>query len=87
MGGEAEVAYFVKEKGAAIGRFNTAHASFDSSGDALFDAEQLALNQRFGQRRTVHSHERLVSTRAHVVHCAGGQFFPGPILTGNEDGE
>ena len=85
LGREAEVADFIQEQGAAVGGFNSADAALDSSGNAFLDAEQLALDQCFGQCGAVNGDERLVPARAHIVHGTGGQFFAGPVLTRDQD--
>ena len=47
-------------------------------------AEQFRLNERFGQRRAVHRHERPIPTRAEAVEAFGHQFLAGPALSNDE---
>jgi hypothetical protein len=51
-----------------------------------FVPEQLGLEQRFGNRRTVDRHKRSVSTRAEGVHCAREEFLAGAALAFDEHG-
>src|SRR5688572_21548507 len=48
---------------------------------SLLVAEQLALDQRLGERTDVHRDERLVAARTQAVQRARNQLLPRPALT------
>src|SRR5262249_35082030 len=59
-----DLAHFVEEERPAVGLFEAAFAATDRAGErAALVTEQLALEERLGERRTVETHERLVRTR------------------------
>ena len=82
--GEAEVADLVQEERAAVGLLKLPHARIHARGDAFFDAEQLAFQQRLRQRRAVQRHERAAGARAGVVDRLGHQFLAGAALAGDQ---
>ena len=51
---------------------------------AFLDTEQLAFQQRLGQRGAVQGDERLARARAVVVQCLGGQFLARTALSRDE---
>src|SRR5437870_4537065 len=55
---QRHVSDLVQEQGPAVGRFESAGARLDSGRHAALDAEQLGLEQRFGQRGAVDRDER-----------------------------
>ena len=76
-----EVADLVQEKGAAVGQLEAARLVGNRAGERPFDvAEQLGLEQLFGQRRAVHRDERPVAPGALRVDRAGGDLLAGAAL-------
>ena len=64
---QREVGDFVQEQRAAIGRLELASPAADAGGRAIFDAEQLGLEQRFDKRRAIDGDERAVAAPAQFV--------------------
>ena len=59
--------------------FKAAAPPFERTGKgALLVAEQLAFDERFGQRRAVDRDERHAPARAEVVNRARDEFLAGP---------
>ena len=76
-----QLADLVEEDRAAVGDFEQPDAVFVGAGERPFAmAEQLALDQRFGQGAAVDGHERLSRAQALIVHRAGDQFLAGAGL-------
>ncbi len=64
-----------------MGGFGQADLALVGTGEcALLVAEQLALQQRLGQPRAVHHHQRTAGTRAAGMQGAGEQLFAGAGL-------
>jgi hypothetical protein len=87
LGGEAEVADFVEEEGAAVGGFELAHAAFDAGGDAAFDAEEFGFDEGFGQGGAVEGNVRVFGAGAEGVEGAGDQVLACAAFAGDEDGD
>ena len=76
--GERDVADFVEEQGAALGQLDLADGRLDRAGEgAALIAEQLGLEQVFGDRGAVDGDEFALGARALVVDRAGEQFLAG----------
>ncbi len=69
---------FVEENGAGVGRLETAGAIVDSTrkGPANM-AEQLAFEERFGERAAIDLYERAAGAGAEVVNRAGDKLLAG----------
>ena len=66
--GQRDLADLVEEDGAAVGQLEPPLALADGAGERpLLVAEQLALQQRLGQRRAVHRDERVATPGRRVV--------------------
>ena len=82
----AGLADFVHEHGAAVRHFEHADAIAIGAGEAAaLVAEQLALEERFGDGRAVDRDERIAAPRAPGVNQTGDDFLPDPALAGDED--
>jgi hypothetical protein len=76
LGGQ--VPDLVEEDRRVIGQLETADLARERVGEGPFFApEQLALDQRGGDRGAVHAHHRASAPPARVVNLQGEQFFPG----------
>ncbi len=68
-----------------LSEFETPRPALDGAREgALFVAEQLALHQGFGHRRTVDGDERAVAPRAEVVDGARHQFLASAAFAGQQ---
>ena len=76
---DLEVADLVQEERAAVRQLELARARLHSGRDASLDAEELALEQRLGQRGAVHRHQRPRPSRA-LMQQAGDQLLAGAAL-------
>ena len=82
-----DVADLVEEQRAAVGELEPAELLLDRAGErALLVAEQLALEQRLGQRAAVDLDERAVRALAEPVDRARDQLLAGAALAGDEHG-
>src|SRR5262245_15284459 len=72
---ERQVRDLVEKQRAAVGVFELPAPAANARGRALLDAEQLRLEQRFDERRTVDRDERSMATAADVVDLASDQFL------------
>ncbi len=82
---EAQVADFVEEQRAAGGQFELALPGLVGVGECpLLVAEQFALGQRFGNRRAVDRHERLVAAAAEIVNRLGHDLLARAVLAQNQ---
>ena len=77
---QRQVGHFVEEQRAAVGVLELAAAAADAGGRALFDAEQLGLEQRLDQRRAVDGDERPVAAPAQLVDLARDQLLADAAL-------
>src|SRR5689334_7356223 len=59
----------------------------DAGGDAVFDAEQLGLEQRLHERGAVHGHERAAAAVAVGVYVSGDELLADAGLAFDEDAE
>src|SRR5204863_7152510 len=83
---ERELANLVEEQGAALRHLENARLRLDGAGKgAAYVTEQLALEQRVDDRRTVDRHERPVPPRARLMKRARGELFSGPGLAADQD--
>src|SRR5882724_1584146 len=74
---ERHLAYFVEEDRAAVRQLEPSQATLGGARErALLVAEQLALEQRLGQRRAVYGDEGLAVPGREVVDRAGNQLLP-----------
>src|SRR5690606_36096431 len=79
--GERQLADLVEEQRPAAGGLETADAPLVRAGErALLVAEQLALEQRLGDRRAVHDDEGRRAARAELVHGARHELLAGAAL-------
>jgi hypothetical protein len=84
--GEGDLAHLVEEDGAAVRLLEAALPAGDGAGErALLVAEQLALQQRLGERRAVEAHERGLRPGARVVDHLGDELLAGAGLAHDED--
>src|SRR5207244_62512 len=75
---QRQLADFVEKQGAAVRRLEHPGLGLDRTGERAADmAEQLALEQRVDDRRTVDRDERLAAPRPRVVERAGRELLPG----------
>ncbi len=75
LGRERKVGHLVEEQRAAVGMFELAAATAHASGRAIFDAEQLGLEQRLDEGGAVDGDERPLPPRAQLVDLAGDKLF------------
>ncbi len=84
---QRQLADLVEEQRAAVRDLEAARPPRDRAGErAAFVAEQLALEQRAGDRRAVHRHERPVAPLAQRMQRAREQLLAGAALAGEEHG-
>ena len=82
-----QVADLVEEQGAAVRGFDLAECLLHGTGESpLLVAEQLALEQGIGDRRTVDGHEALTRTRRQRMQAAGEDLLARPALAEERDG-
>ena len=82
------LAHFVQQQRAARGQLEAAESPFHRAGEgALLVAEDLALDQRFGNRRAVDRDEWPRLARAQIVQRARHQFLAGAALAGDQHRE
>jgi hypothetical protein len=83
--GRRQLANLIEKHSAAIGYFEPPFLLTERSGEcSLLVPEQLAFQQRLCQRGAINCHERLIGAFAVLMQGAGGQFFPGAALAGDE---
>ena len=76
----------VHEHGTAMGEFEDAGSIADRAGEAAAHvAEQLGLEQRFGERRAIDGDERGSLALAVGVDQMGDDFLADPAFTGDQD--
>src|ERR1700722_10769763 len=86
LGRCGHLADFVKEQGAAVGKFETTDAAFGGTGEGAFlMSEDFAFHQRFGDRRTIDGDERTVGARREHMNGARDHFFAGPGFSGDQN--
>ena len=85
---EGQLADLVEEERPAVGELEPAQLALVRAGErALLVAEELALEQRLGERGARHLHERTRSARRlSAVDRSHDQLLPGPGLPCHEDG-
>src|SRR5436309_3203687 len=64
-----------------------AAAAADAGGRAVFDAEELGLEQRFDQRRAIDRDERAMAPASEVVNLTGDELFANAALALEQHGE
>src|SRR5262249_23480890 len=85
---EARFADLVEEEGAAVGRLEEPASGAIGAGERAADvAEELALEERVGERRAVRREERPARPRAVVVDRARDQLLAGARLTLDQHGD
>src|SRR6185295_19640284 len=85
LGGRRHLADLVEEQRPAIGELEAALAPIGGAGErALFVAEDLALEQRLGNRGAVDRDERKAGARAELMDGLRDQFLAGARLTRDE---
>ena len=85
LGAQAHVADLVEEQRAAVGLRELAGAGLDRARvAALHRAEQLALDELFGDRGAVHLDERALGALAGVVQRARHQLLAGAALAADQ---
>ncbi|MNE45553.1 hypothetical protein D3C80_1398400 [compost metagenome] len=80
---QRHIADFVEKQRAAVGLLQASdHAAAARAGEGAFAvAEQLGLDQAFGNRRTVHCDEGFAGTGAVLMQGTGDDFLAGAGLT------
>ena len=82
-----DLAHLVEEQGAPLGRLDPADLPLDRPGEgSSLVAEELALEERLGERGAVDRHERLAGPRAAAVEGAGRHLLAGAALAAQQDG-
>ncbi|MND98241.1 hypothetical protein D3C80_905840 [compost metagenome] len=82
---QRQVADFIEEQRAAIGRFEPAGLAVGGAGKgALLVTEQFALDQGFGKGAAVNRHERLAPAAAELMDVAGDQLLAGAGLADDQ---
>ena len=80
-----DLADLVEEQRAAVGLLEAPFAPPDRAGErAALVAEELALEQRLGERGAVQLDERLLGARAVLVDGRGDELLAGAALAGDE---
>ena len=83
---EGDVADFVEEEGAAVGEFEAAGAvGFGIGERAAHMAEELALENAFGEAAHVDRDEGLAGAEGDGVQGLGNETFAGAVFAGDED--
>src|SRR5215475_2626812 len=83
---QREAVDLVEDDRSAIGQFETALAILDRACEGAFlVSEQLAFEQRFGQRGAIDLDQRPGAPAAMKMDCLGDQFLPGPALALNQN--
>ena len=82
-----EVGHLVEKDRAAIGILELAAPSANAGCGPVFDAEELGLQQRLHDRRTIHRDEWSPMAPTELVHLARDQFLPDAGLAFNQHGE
>ena len=81
-----ELADFIEEDGAALGKFKPAEASLQRAGEgSLLVTEQLRCNQRCGDGRTVHIDKGSGGALGPFVDGTSDEFLAGAGFTGYEN--
>ena len=84
---QVDVANLVEKDGAALRQLEAPLLARVRAGEgALLVAEQLRLDQRVGQRRAAHFHERLLGAQRVVVNGMRNQLLAGARLAADEHG-
>ena len=82
-----ELTDFIEKHGPALGNFELALLLDNGSGEgALLVAEELAFEQRLGQRGAIDRHARLVGACAVAMNGARHQLFARSALAEDQDG-
>src|SRR5690606_33971321 len=85
--GQRQVADLVQEQRAAVGLLEPAGLGAGGAGEgALLVAEQLGLDQRFGEGAAVDRHEGTVAALAETVDVPCHQLLAGPGLADDQEG-
>lgn len=80
-----QVAYLVEEKRSALSDLELSDpVGMSVRKSALAMSEQLAFEQRLGQRSHIDGHHQLVPAQRATVYFPGHHFFSGPVLAGNQ---
>ncbi len=88
LGGERQLGDLVEEERAAVRGLDAAHAPGAGVGvEARLVAEELALDQAFGQGAAIDRDERAVAPLAEAVQRARHQLLAGPGFPGDEHAE
>src|SRR5690606_32040983 len=84
--GGREISDLVQEDRAALGELEATFAGRDGAGErTAFVTEQLALEDRLGQRRAVHLDEWLALAIGRLVDRLGDELLAGSALAPDED--
>ena len=82
---QADVADLVEKNRAAFGDLKFPFLAILGAGErSLFVAEQLAFQQRFGQRAAMDHHQWMITPRAGIVDGASHQFFSRAAFAGDQ---
>ena len=84
--GGLHVADLVEEEGAAVGQLELARPGLDPGRHPALDAEELALEQRLGERRAVDGDQRPLAPRE-VVEELRHQLLAGAALAAHQDAD
>ena len=87
LGREREVRDLVEKERPSVGGLELATPATDAGGRAIFDAEQLGLEQRLHERRTVDCDERAVPAPAQIVDLTRDELLAHAAFAFDEHGE
>jgi len=83
--GQIHFRNFIKQEGAAIGKFKLARLAGNGASERTFLVpKKLALKQVFRQGGAVHSHKGLLRSLAHGMQIAGKHFLTSTRFAGNQ---
>src|SRR5205823_5653138 len=86
LGRRGDLAHLVQKERPLIGLFETPLATPERAGKgSLFVAEELTLQEPFGERGAVESNERSLGARAGPMDRFGDELLARTALTGDED--
>ena len=84
---ERQVSDLIEKQGAAVGALELAAAAAHAGRRAVLDAEELGLEQRFDDGRTIHRHERPAPASADFVNLPRHQLLASAALAVDERDE
>src|SRR5262249_35551429 len=85
---QLHVADFIKKNCAAMGLQEHSFSICDRAGEGALDVtEKLGLEKTGGDGGAVYLHQRASPSAREKMQPPGGDFFPGAVLTGDQDGD